>query len=86
MKSTVHRHTGPEAWYIVSGEQCLETPKDKTAVGTGQTGLVPGAYPMMLTATGTRERRSQVLILGDSSLPNSLPVTDSTPKGLCSAP
>ena len=32
MKSAVHRHSGPEAWYTVSGETCLETP-DGTQVG-----------------------------------------------------
>ena len=26
MQSVVHRHSGPEAWYLLSGEQCLETP------------------------------------------------------------
>jgi quercetin dioxygenase-like cupin family protein len=25
MKSGVHRHAGPEAWYVLEGEQCLET-------------------------------------------------------------
>jgi quercetin dioxygenase-like cupin family protein len=86
MKSAVHRHTGPEAWYVLSGEQCLETPSGKTVIGTGQSGLVPGGPPMMLTATGTGERRSLVLILGDSSLPNVLPANDWTPKGLCLSP
>jgi quercetin dioxygenase-like cupin family protein len=86
MKSAVHRHTGPEAWYVLSGEQCLETPSGKTVIGTGQSGLVPGGPPMMLTATGTGERHSLVLILGDSSLPNVLPANDWRPKGLCLSP
>ncbi len=86
MKSAVHRHTGPEAWYVLAGEQCLETPHGKSVIGTGQSGLVPGGYPMLLTATGSAERRSLVLILGDSSLPNVLPENDWKPKGLCSTP
>ncbi len=86
MKSAVHRHSGPEAWYVLSGEQCLETPRGKTVIGTGQSGLVPGGPPMMLTATGTGERRSLVLIVGDSSLPNVVPANDWTPKGLCLSP
>jgi quercetin dioxygenase-like cupin family protein len=57
MKSAVHRHAGPEAWYVLSGEQCLETPSGKSVIGTGQSGLVPGGPPMILMATGTRERR-----------------------------
>jgi hypothetical protein len=83
MASAVHRHTGPEAWYVLSGEQCLETPSGKTVIGARQSGLVPGGPPMMLLATSTVERRSLVLILGDSSLPPSLPVNEWTPKGLC---
>jgi quercetin dioxygenase-like cupin family protein len=86
MKSAVHRHTGPEAWYVLSGEQCLETPSGKTMIGAGQSGLAPGGPPMMLLATGAGERRSLVLILGDSSLPFALPVNDWTPQGLCASP
>ena len=26
MKSTIHRHGGPEAWYTLAGDTCLETP------------------------------------------------------------
>ena len=26
MRAAIHRHSGPEAWYLVSGTQCLETP------------------------------------------------------------
>jgi len=86
MQSAVHRHTGPEAWYVLSGEQCLETPGGKSVIRTGQSGLVAGGQPMILTATGAGERRSLVLILGDSSLPNVLPEKDWKPKGLCLAP
>jgi quercetin dioxygenase-like cupin family protein len=86
MKSAVHRHAGPEAWYVLSGEQCLETPHGKSVIGTGQGGLVPGGYPMLLTATGSAQRRSLVLILGDSSLPNVLPENDWKPQGLCLTP
>ncbi|MGH7604358.1 MAG: hypothetical protein ACRENK_10225 [Gemmatimonadaceae bacterium] len=36
MKSAIHRHSGPEAWYTLSGETCLETPKG-TQVGRATT-------------------------------------------------
>jgi hypothetical protein len=29
MTAPVHRHPGPEAWYTLSGETCLETPEGK---------------------------------------------------------
>jgi hypothetical protein len=32
MKSRIHRHSGPEAWYTLSGETCLETP-DGSMIG-----------------------------------------------------
>ena len=29
MTAPTHRHSGPEAWYTLSGETCLETPTGK---------------------------------------------------------
>jgi quercetin dioxygenase-like cupin family protein len=84
MKSVVHRHSGPEAWYTLTGETCLETPEG-TMVGRagGQHVIVPGGPPMELTATGTELRRALVLILHDSTKPASSLAPDWTPKGLC---
>jgi quercetin dioxygenase-like cupin family protein len=84
MKSTVHRHSGPEVWYTLTGETCLETPEGAT-IGRagGQYVIVPGGLPMELTATGTGLRRAEVLILHDSSKPPSSPAPDWKPKGLC---
>jgi quercetin dioxygenase-like cupin family protein len=84
MKSTVHRHSGPEVWYTLTGETCLETP-DGTMVGRagGQYVIVPGGPPMELTAIGTEVRRAEVLILHDSSKPHSSAASDWKPKGLC---
>lgn len=84
MKSQVHRHSGPEAWYTVTGETCLETPAG-TLVGRagGAHVIVPYGPPMELTATGTEVRRALVLILHDSARPASSPASDWSPKGLC---
>lgn len=85
MTAPPHRHPGPEAWYTLSGETCLETPEGKT-VGKagGQYVVVPGGPPMHLTATGSEMRRAVVLILHDSSQPATILAHDWTPKGLCS--
>jgi quercetin dioxygenase-like cupin family protein len=83
MKSTVHRHPGPEAWYTTAGEVCLETPDGKTVGRAGESTIVPAGPPMELTATGSQQRRSLVLILHESSQPSGFPVSDWTPKGLC---
>ncbi len=85
MKSIVHRHPGPEAWYVLEGEQCLETPKGKTVVRAGQGAIIPGGPPMQLTGTGSARRHALVLILHDSSQPPTIPVSDWTPTGACSA-
>lgn len=85
MKSAIHRHSGPEAWYTLSGQTCLETPAGAT---TGKAGgppvIVPGGPPMELTATGTEIRRSIVLILHDSSQPATRMERQWKPRGLCS--
>jgi quercetin dioxygenase-like cupin family protein len=83
MTSPVHRHPGPEAWYTTAGEVCLETPDGKFVGRAGESTIVPAGPPMHLTATGTEQRRSLVLILHESSQPSGMPATDWTPKGLC---
>jgi quercetin dioxygenase-like cupin family protein len=86
MTAPAHRHSGPEAWYTLSGETCLETP-DGTMMGRagGSHVIVPGGPPMHLTATGTETRRALVLILHDSTQPPTTPAPDWTPRGLCVA-
>jgi quercetin dioxygenase-like cupin family protein len=84
MTAPAHIHSGPEAWYTLTGETCLETPEGKQ-VGRagGQYVIVPGGPPMHLTATGTETRRAIVLILHASSKPATALIHDWTPKGLC---
>ena len=86
MTAPSHRHSGPEAWYTLTGETCLETP-DGAMVGRagGSHVIVPGGPPMHLTATGIETRRALVLILHDSSQPATTPADDWMPKGLCKA-
>ena len=68
MTARAHTDAGPEAWYTMAGETCLETPTGKQVgrVG-GQHVIVPGGPPMHLTATGNEQRRALVLILHESS-------------------
>lgn len=83
MKSSVHRHSGPEAWYVLEGEQCLETPEGKIVAAAGQSAMVRGGPPMQLVGTGTGRRRALVLILHDAAQPPVIPASDWTPKGIC---
>jgi quercetin dioxygenase-like cupin family protein len=84
MTAPAHRHSGPEAWYTLAGETCLETP-DGRMVGKagGAPVIVPAGPPMHLTATGTETRRALVLILHDSTQAPTTAAADWTPKGLC---
>ena len=84
MTAPAHRHSGPEAWYTLAGETCLETPQGKMIGRAGGSHvIVPGGPPMHLTATGTEIRRALVLILNDSAQPPTTPAPDWVPKGLC---
>lgn len=83
MRSRVHRHPGPEAWYVLAGEQCLETPGHKAVVRAGESGVVPEGPPMQLTGLGTSERRSLALILHDTTKPMTTPESEWQPEGLC---
>ena len=81
-RSIVHIHPGPEGWYMISGEQCLETPAGVTRATAGGTATVPPNVPMELTVTGTVVRKSLVLVIHDSSQPAGRP-SDWKPQGLC---
>jgi len=85
MTAPAHIHSGPEAWYTVSGETCLETSDGRVQVGRtgGLPVIVHSGLSMHLTATGTEQRRALVLILHETSKPATTLVHDWTPKGLC---
>lgn len=84
MKSSIHRHSGPEAWYTESGATCLETDSGKIVGTRGSTStIVPAGPPMQLTAIGKDERRSITLILHDASQPPTTMEHTWKPKGLC---
>jgi quercetin dioxygenase-like cupin family protein len=83
MKAAVHRHSGPEAWYLLTGTQCLETPEGMMVAHAGDTTIVPEGPPMALNSVGTETRRSVLLVLHDTTQPWITMATDWEPKGLC---
>ena len=86
MESSTHTHSGPEAWYTMTGETCLETPAGRMVGRAGEPPvIVPAGPPMHLTATGHSTRRAIVLILHDRSQPATTVTHAWTPKGLCQA-
>ena len=84
MKSAIHTHSGPEAWYTESGATCPETTQGKIVGKAGSTStVVPLGLAMELTAIGDEERRGITLILHDASKPPTTMEHDWKPKGLC---
>jgi quercetin dioxygenase-like cupin family protein len=83
LSSFVHQHSGPEAWFILSGEQCLETPDGPLLGRAGDGVAVRGDLPMIVHATGSDIRRSFALILHDAAKPGSTRVEHWKPRGLC---
>jgi hypothetical protein len=87
-----HRHPGPEAWYVLAGGQCLETPNGVMTAHAGEAMLAPEGWPMAIASLGTETRRTVFLVLHRSGEPFSMPVgahpdaphAHWTAKGLCS--
>ena len=71
-----HRHPGPEAWYVVSGGQCLETPNRMILANAGQAAMVPEGWPMAISSVGRDTTRALVLVLHRSDQPYSMAVDD----------
>lgn len=83
MQTSIHRHSGPEAWFVVAGSQCLETPEGITVAHAGDSAVVPEGPPMALSSVGTETRKSVLLVLHDASQPWVAVASDWKPKGLC---
>jgi quercetin dioxygenase-like cupin family protein len=84
MRAPVHVHSGPEAFYAVSGDTCLETPDGvQFGRGPGNSLVIRAGPPMLLVAPGPEPRRGFALILHDRSLAPTTLVHHWTPKGLC---
>jgi len=78
----VHTHPGPEAWYVLAGEQCLETAVGVSRASAGQTMVALAATPMKLVITGSSLRRAFFIVLHDAAQPW---ISDAAwqPQGLC---
>lgn len=63
----VHTHSGPELFYIVDGEQCLDTPEKGYKLSAGQVFIIPGGGVHRGRVIGDKPRRSLALILYDAA-------------------
>ena len=83
-KSRVHTHPGPEGWYVLGGEQCLETPDGANRALAGGTMTVRPNVPMELHVTGKDLRRAFALVIHDSAQQRGTP-SDWKPPGACAS-
>jgi quercetin dioxygenase-like cupin family protein len=81
-RSRVHTHAGPEAWYMLAGEQCLETPLGARRAGAGQSMTQAGYTPMQLVVTGNVVRHALVVVVHDADTGWGSP-SDWKPPGRC---
>jgi quercetin dioxygenase-like cupin family protein len=80
----LHVHSGPEAFFAVSGDTCLETPDDvKIGRGPGNSMMIKAGPPMLLMAIGKVPRQGFALILHDASLPPTTLTQMWHPDGRC---
>ncbi|WP_426166926.1 cupin domain-containing protein [Sandarakinorhabdus sp. DWP1-3-1] len=80
MQTRVHSHPGPEAFYVVEGEQCMDSPGDKRLIPAGGTYVVEGGPHLQAAPKG---RRNLVLILAPQGKPPLIPGGDWRPTGFC---
>jgi quercetin dioxygenase-like cupin family protein len=69
LTSRVHLHSGVEAFYVVDGEQCLETPTRAYPMKKGGILVLPTGVTMQLIATGSTPRRALAVIVYDAAQP-----------------
>jgi quercetin dioxygenase-like cupin family protein len=67
----VHTHSGPEVFYVVDGEQCLETQEAGHRLGAGQSYVLPAGVIHRGRVTGSGGRRALALVLHDAAQPAS---------------
>jgi hypothetical protein len=77
-----HKHSGPEMWYLFTGEQCVELPDRVVRAHAGEGAFAPGDTPMTLKIMGKSKRDALFMVLHDPALPWTTHV-DWQPKGTC---
>ena len=67
--SVIHTHPGPEAWWVLEGEQCLQTTRRTISAAAGEGAIVAEGDTMRMVGTGAGPRKALVLILHDADKP-----------------
>jgi quercetin dioxygenase-like cupin family protein len=72
-RSMIHTHPGPEGWYLLAGEQCVQTPSGSKQAVAGETMTTPPDVPIELRVTGTSTRRALLVVIHDATKPRTIP-------------
>lgn len=78
-----HRHPGPEFFYLVAGEQCVETPDKGRRLRAGESYALPDGVIHRGRATGSGVRRALALNLYDSARPTTHDLSSPPPLVPC---
>lgn len=79
----IHTHSGPEVFYVIDGEQCIEMPEAGQRLSVGQSFIVPGNTVHRGRVIGSKARRALALILYDAAYPASHDLDNTTPIVSC---
>ncbi len=80
MRTRVHSHPGPEAFFVIEGEQCVDTPAGHATIHAWESRIVEGGAHVQAARKG---RRSLVLILARAGEPWMTPETGWVPSDYC---
>lgn len=80
MRTRVHTHPGPEAFYVVEGRQCMESPTGRRVVAAKESYIVANGPHLQTAPQG---RRNLVLILAPKGTPSVRPGGNWKPTGFC---
>jgi quercetin dioxygenase-like cupin family protein len=83
LASRVHHHSGVEAFYVVDGEQCLETPTRAYPMKKGDVLVLPTGVTMQMVVTGAVPRRAIAVVIYDASQPPTTPSENAAPLMTC---
>ena len=82
-ETPVHVHTGPEVFYLVAGEQCLERVDDAQRLVAGESYVLPAATIHRGRGIGSAMRRALALVLYDPERRSSYDLADPPPLMQC---
>jgi quercetin dioxygenase-like cupin family protein len=69
LQTRVHRHPGPEVFYVLEGAQCVELQSGRVVTRAGESAMTQPSEPMQLRHYGRDTLRSLLLILHESDKP-----------------